>query len=101
MPKLTRLPTLDSPALAARCREELDVARSFAANLGHTAVAALETGTYTTATGQNVDWQMAIEHAVATKVSIPPYMELPAARHPSFPSTEVQITNESTLGASR
>lgn len=44
---------------------------------------------------------MAIERAVAAKVSIPPDLELPEAWHPSFSTTEVQVSNETTLGASR
>src|SRR5690606_8658205 len=74
---------------------------SFAAHLGRTAVAALETGTYVTETRQNVDWSRAVARAAAAKVSIPPDMELPGARPPSFPTTEVQVKNETTLGASR
>src|SRR5690606_5482967 len=99
MPTLTLLPTLDSEALATRRRTELDVERSQAARLGRSAVAALETGTYTTATGQVIDWKLAVAQAVAAKVSIPPDTELSDARPPSFPTTEVQVSNETTLGA--
>lgn len=101
MPTLTLLPTLDSGTLATRRQAELDVDRSFAAQLGRTAVTALETGTYASVTGKDVDWSQAVATAVAAKVSIPPDAELPIIRHPSFPTTEVQVSNETTLGAAR
>lgn len=101
MPNLTRLQTLDSEAMATRRKTELDVPRSEAARLGHSAVAALEAGSYTTATGQVVDWAQSVAQAVAAKISFPPGAELPWAASPRFTSTEVQVTNETTLGAAR
>jgi len=87
--------------MAARRRAELDIERSVAAHLGHSAVAALEAGSYTTPTGREVDWAPAVARAEAAKVSIPPDAELPSAALPLFATTEVQVTNETTLGAAR
>lgn len=99
MPGLHLLPPLDSAAMAAARRQELDIPRDVAASLGRSAVEAAHRGYYVTPTGRRVDWRDAVQAACARKVSIPPDAPLPRREGDAFPETRVQVSNETTLGA--
>ena len=95
------LPCLDSDEMAASRKRELWISRSVAAELGRTAIEAAATGSYTRADGKPVDWSRLVRAACAAKVSIPPQASLGQQERPRFPETRIQVTNETTLGASR
>jgi uncharacterized protein (TIGR02452 family) len=95
------LPCLDSDELAASRRRELDIPRNVAAALGMSAVEAALNGYYVNRSGARVDWSHYVEAACAAKVSIPPGLSLKPHEFLTFPETRVQVTNETTLGASR
>ena len=98
---LHRLPCLDSTALAAARRRELEMPRARAAWLGGTAVAAARAGYYEDASGRRVDWRRSVDAAVAARRSIPPDAPLPAAPAGAVAATRAQVANETTLGAAR
>lgn len=98
---LTLLPCLDSPELADARRRELQIPRSVAAELDRSAVEAAERGCYTDASGRTVDWSREVRAALSGKRSLPPDEALPPPAPASFPETRIQVTNETTLGASR
>jgi uncharacterized protein (TIGR02452 family) len=54
-----------------------------------------------TRAGQEVVWRDAVHAACAAKRSIPPDTPLPRNERTAFTETRVQVTNETTLGASR
>lgn len=60
---------------------------------------AARNGFYVSGDGRKVTWRNLVQAAVAAKISIPPDAALPEEPHPVFPETEVQIANETTLGA--
>lgn len=95
------LPCLDSDEMAKSRRQELDIPRNIAAALGRSAVEAAANGYYVYGTGKKVDWSRYVQAACNAKVSIPPDASLPAHESIKFPETRVQVTNETTLGASR
>ena len=95
------LPCLDSAQMAASRRQELDIARDVAAALGRSAVNAARIGRYVTKAGQEVVWRDAVQAACAAKRSIAPDATLPRGERSAFTETRVQVTNETTLGASR
>jgi uncharacterized protein (TIGR02452 family) len=95
------LPCLDSDELAASRRRELDIPRNVAATLGRTAVDAAANGYYVCGSGVKVDWSRYVQAACSAKVSVPPDTSLPLRKSVTFPETQVQVTNETTLGASR
>jgi len=99
IPKLHFLPCLDSAAMAASRREELDIPRDVAATLGRSAVEAARQGYYVTEAGLWVDWRDAVGAACAAKVSIAPHAALPPQEQVAFTETRVQVSNETTLGA--
>ncbi len=101
MSTLRILPCLDSDAMAESRRRELDIPRAVAAELGRSALAASESGSYTTSTGRVVDWRDAVAGACAAKRSIPPDARLYGGESHAFAVTEVWVTNETTLGAAR
>ncbi len=101
MSELQILPYLDSKEMASSRRRELDVTRSAAAALGRSALEAAQKGVYVTAAEQEVDWRDQVQAACTTKLSIPPdAATLPSRTRSPFPSTRVQVTNQTTLGAS-
>ena len=57
-------------------------------------------GFYVTKTGQKVVWRDAVQAACAAKRSIDPDATLPSNKRTTFNETRVQVTNETTLGAS-
>ena len=86
--------------MAASRRQELDIPRDIAAALGRSAVNAARSGRYVTKGGQEVVWRDAVQAACAAKehCAQTPLCQMPrAARSRKL----VQITNETTLGASR
>jgi uncharacterized protein (TIGR02452 family) len=101
MGALRMLPCLDSAEMAAARQRELDIGREAAVGLGWSAMEAAGKGVYVNATGEAVRWRGAVEATCAAKLSIPPDAVLPSAASSTFPQTEVQVTNETTLGAAR
>jgi uncharacterized protein (TIGR02452 family) len=100
MSKLHLLPCLDSEQMASSRRQELNIPRDVAAALGQSAVEAARKGIYFTKSGQAVVWRDAVQAACAAKVSIDPDVTLPNSERIAFNETRVQVTNETTLGAS-
>jgi uncharacterized protein (TIGR02452 family) len=98
---LKMLPCLDSGEMATCRRQELDVPRHIAAALGRSAVEAAAKGFYVCGASTKVDWSRYVQAACSAKVSIPPDASLPAHESSAFSETRVQVTNETTLGASR
>jgi uncharacterized protein (TIGR02452 family) len=86
--------------MAITRRQELDIPRDTAAALGRSAVHAANNGFYVTRTGQEVIWRDLVQAACETKLSIPPDSSLPNIEHSQFSATEIQVSNETTLGAS-
>src|SRR5262245_1201432 len=99
--RLHILPCLDSQQMAASRRQELDIPRDVAAALGRSAVEAAGEGFYLTNAGQQVFWREAVQAACAAKLSIRSDDLLPGSEHKEFTETRVQVTNETTLGASQ
>ncbi len=95
------LPCLDSEAMAAARRQELDIGHEVAAALGRSAVQAAHDGRYIARDGRSVVWRDLVQAACAAKVSIAPDVALPGVVEPAFAETTVQVTNETTLGAAR
>ncbi len=92
---------LDSVEMAISRRRELDVPRQVAADLGRSVVKAITSGYYVSGSGRTIDWSGDIQAACSATVSIPPDDPLPAYGSIDFPETRVQVTNETTLAASR
>jgi uncharacterized protein (TIGR02452 family) len=63
-------------------------------------VEAAAKGHYVNGAGKKVDWSRYVQAACSAKLSIPPGAPLPAYEHISFLETRIQVTNETTLGAS-
>ena len=101
MGKLHILPCLDSAQMAASRRQELSITRDVAAALGRSAVEAARSGLYVTEAGQEVVWRDAVQAACAAKRSIASDAPLPGNECSGFTETRVQVTNETTFGASR
>jgi len=95
------LPCLDSDELAECRRRELDLPRSKAAALGTSAVDAAKQGYYLYGIDKKVDWRLHVQAAHAARVSIPPNAQLPIPAATTFNETQIQVTNETTFGASR
>lgn len=100
MSKLHILPCLDSEQMASSRRQELNIPRDVAAALGQSAVEAARKGIYITRAGHEVVWRDATLAACAAKVSIPPDAMPLSSERIAFTETRVQVTNETTLGAS-
>ena len=98
--KFRLLPCLDSAEMSA-CRErELNIPRDSAAALGRSAVDAATKGHYIDCAGMKVDWSRDVQAACRAKRSVHPDDPLPSHEHAPFSETTIQITNETTLGAS-
>ena len=95
------LPCLDSEAIAAERRRELEIPRHVARELGRSTLDALRTGRYQRAGGGVTHWRDLVAAAVRAKVSIPPTADLPPATGGAGQTTQVQVTNETTMGAAR
>jgi len=94
-------PCLDSVEMSVFRRQELDIPRSVAAMLGRTAVEAAAEGQYVCGDGRKVDWRRYVQAACNAKVSIPPSAPLPSNKCIQSPETRIQVSNETTLGASK
>src|SRR5262245_54324925 len=94
------VPCLDSAEMAAARRRELDISRDVAAALGRSAVEAAVSGFYFNKAGEKVDLSSLVRAACFGQRSIPPDAPLPNIEHTAFPETRIQVTNETTLGAS-
>src|SRR5215475_160845 len=94
------LSCLDSAEMAAARRRELAIPGEIAAALGRSAVEAGVTGYYFTRSGEKVDLARLVNTACSAKRSIPPDVPLPNHDRSRFSATRVQVTNETTLGAS-
>jgi uncharacterized protein (TIGR02452 family) len=79
----------------------LDISRESASQLGRSAVAAAAAGVYENSAGVEVDFRAAVQASYAAKVSVPPDAPLPARIAAAFSVTEIQVVNETTLGAAR
>jgi uncharacterized protein (TIGR02452 family) len=95
------LPCLDSTAHAERCRFDLALSRERAAQLGQSALVAIEHGVYANRARRPVDWAEAVAAAIAAKRSLPPDAALPSAPVPSRRETRVQVVNATTLVAAK
>lgn len=100
MSRLNVLPCLDSEQMAAARRRELDIPYDAAAALGRSAVEAVDAGFYVTEDSQRVVLREAVQAACAAKLSICGDAVLPENERIVFRETTVQVTNETTLGAS-
>ena len=87
--------------MAASRRQELSIPRDVATALGRSAVEAARNGVYVTKAGQEVVWRDAVQAACAAKRSIASDATLPSNERSAFTETRVQVTNETTFGASR
>jgi uncharacterized protein (TIGR02452 family) len=87
--------------MATSRQRELDIPRSVAAALGRSAIEAAEKGFCVSKSGENIDWNRYVQDALSSKITIPPDMPLPTNNSIVFPETRVQVTNETTLQASR
>jgi len=100
MNQIIALPCLDSQELAARRQRELDIPHDVAAALGWSALTAIREGSYVTRSGKTVIWHDLVEAACAAKISISPDAVLPTPEPIEFAQTILQVSNETTLGAS-
>src|SRR5262249_13878516 len=100
MSKLHIQPCLDSEQMAASRRQELNIPRDVSTALGRSAVEATHAGLYFTKASQQVVWREAVQAACAAKLSIRADVTLPSNEPIAFTETRVQVTNETTLGAS-
>lgn len=99
--RLSVLACLDSAKMSASRREELDIPRSTAETLGRSAVKAASAGYYVNGTGERVDWSPEVKAACSAKRSIAPDTSLPTPERMYNGETRIQVTNETTLQASR
>jgi uncharacterized protein (TIGR02452 family) len=99
--RLIVLPCLDSVEMAAARQRELKIPHQLAAELGRSAVEAINAGRYRREDGSGVVWRDMVEAAAYSKVSIPPDFNLPGGIGGCLPEMFVQVTNETTLGAGR
>jgi hypothetical protein len=97
---LTMLPCLDSAEMSESRRRDLDISGNIPALLGRSAVKAASQGHYFNKAGNTVDWSLFVQAATLAKQSIAPGEPLRIQERIPFPETRVQVTNETTLGAS-
>jgi uncharacterized protein (TIGR02452 family) len=95
------LPARDNETLADARRRELDIPREAALRIAHETMEALRTGRYPGPQDTEVDWHDLVDHALRSKVSIPPGGTLPRAHRPRAAETRVRVANETTLAAAR
>lgn len=86
--------------MASSRRAELDIPRDVAYELGNSAVQISKQGYYLSLDGREINIQSAVQAACVGKKSVPPDAILPKKQHPLFAETRVQVTNETTFGAS-
>ena len=100
MAEIKILTSLDSPEMASSRRAELDIPRDVAYDLGNSAVQISKQGYYLSPEGREINIQSAVQSACDGKQSIPPDSILHNKQHMLFAETWVQVTNETTFGAS-
>lgn len=93
------LPCLDSDEIAQTLRRRLDILRGEAADLGRSAAEISRNGHYTHGLGASVAIADAVKKACSHKHSIPPEAPLPTRANSCFPTTTIQVSNETTLQA--
>ena len=98
---LKMISCFDSPDMATSCRHALDILRSKAAALGRSAVEAASLGYYLNSAGNRVDWSALVRHACSAKLCIAPDAQIPVSERAPQSETRVQVSNETTLQASR
>ena len=98
---LNILECLDSEEMAESRRSELNILRKTAAALGMSAIDATRKGYYRTSAEARVDWGDLVQAAVTSTRSIGPDDPLPVHEDSSYSETRIQVSNETTLGASR
>jgi uncharacterized protein (TIGR02452 family) len=101
MGKIKIIPGLDSPEMGFLRQKELDIPRAVAFDLGNSAVQISRQGYYLSLEHREINIQNAIQAACEGTQSIPPDSILPDRQHELFAETKVQVTNETTLAASR
>ncbi len=101
MDALQILPCLDSERMAADRRRELDIPGDVAIALGQSAVEAARAGFYVGPAGLRVDWYDAVQAACAARSTIRPDATISRNKTVAPKTARVQVTNETTLGASR
>jgi uncharacterized protein (TIGR02452 family) len=87
--------------MAATRRKELEIPRNIATELGKSALEASINGYYINGIGEKVDISFLVNSAISAKCSIAPETPLPDQERVPFIEMQVQVTNETTLGASR
>jgi uncharacterized protein (TIGR02452 family) len=99
--RLRVLPAMDSPERAEMSARLRAIPRQQTAAWGKATLSALQTGTYVDVAGRPVEWRVAVQTAVAAKLSLPPDAPLPGPLSPVFSTTRIQVANETTLAAAR
>ncbi len=87
---------IDSEALAQTQRQNLDISRTHAIQLGRIAYEAMKNESYLH-NGQAIKWRSEIQQAIAQKVSIAPSCNLKHSQSEQFLETEIVVVNQSTL----
>ena len=98
---LDLLPCLDSPEMGRQRQNELQIERSQAVMLAKTAIGVATRGFYVNEAQEKIDLNHAIEVSYSNSLSIAPDTALPTSASAAHSVTLVQVTNETTLGASR
>jgi uncharacterized protein (TIGR02452 family) len=86
--------------MALARRQELDIPRRLASDLGESAVAAARRGYYFDESGHKVKFQDYVRAACEATRSLKPDASLPTTGRASFAETRIRVANETTLGAS-
>ena len=94
------LPTKDSSDISELRKKELNISRSYARELGKTAIEAINSGIYENSSGDEVHWGEQIHQCRESKKSISPDVKLNRKQHSPFEKTYIQVCNETTLQAS-
>ena len=87
--------------MSESCKQVLDIPWEQAAALGRSAVEAALHGSYVNRKGSRVDWSSQVAVACSQKLSISPEALLQAHEHRHYSETLVQVSNETTLAASK
>ena len=99
---LVCLPCLDSLEMGLARQRVLDIPRYVARALGESAVKAVSLGEYQVAGKLTaVDWSVLVRNAYNKKESILPQAGLPYFKANDFIETRIQVTNETTLLATK
>ena len=94
------LPSKDSSDISELRKKELNISRSYARELGKTALEAINSGIYENSSGDEVLWSEQIHHCRESKKSISPDVKLKRKENSPFEKTFIQVCNETTLQAS-